>query len=725
MHRHQQQQDRSTIDIPNNNNANAKNNNNNNSNNNNNNNNEDHHHSIRLLPRSGTGNSVLSISSATTTSTSSATTTPSSPKRPWNNYSNTIANWFALNNNNNNNNESSPPISTPHISSPISLPIQQQNHTGSSLLHPSINLKSSSSSSSSTSSSTTTPTTTTFQNDHHHDSSLSSPFDQPPSSNPLITPQLSGMTTSSQNNLQSLLQQQDNKKSKVINELLETEKIYCNDMIVLKEVYYDQANLLLLQNEDRHHHQQQPFSSSDIKIIFSNLLAIIEFETTFVDLLKDAISLQQDKNGQFLSIGMVFRKMMQQIDLVYCDYCKRHEDAVCRLQELDAKPNVQQFLKTCSEQLQGRTQSWDIGSMLIKPVQRVLKYPLLLKELLSVTSEDDPDYEHLCIAHKEIQDVADHINEIKRRKDIVEKIVGDKKKTEINVVHGINKRITRNAHRIRQVTGFAAEATQDTLFDNLYQQFEEQQEVIHQLTRDIQAWVRQVKDHFDNLSVFANGLEEVYSAFGGVRVLSMERIKEFTKMATTFSMVMSRELDINIRGHIYSQIDDFLTVFENPTQVIHKRAQKLLDYDRVRSIKERGETPDKSLQESADMYVSINAQLVEELPQFFKLTQQYFDIIVGKLSAVQSRFYQQCYREWEKLLSTYHHNQQQRENINKDTILNQYYHDMIHHVQPFINDILPLQKEQWDMVTNASHLSLTPQKEKLSSEGYFDHGKIK
>ncbi|KAI9305164.1 hypothetical protein BJ944DRAFT_73012 [Cunninghamella echinulata] len=358
---HRLQQDGSTLNIPNN---------------NNNNNNEDHHSSIRLLPRSGTGNSMLSISSATTSSTSSAATTPSSPKRPWNNYSNTIANWFALNNNNNNN-ESSSSMSTSHISSPISLPIQQQNHTGSSLLHPSINLKPSISSSSSTSSSTTTPIAT-FQNDHHHDPSVSSPFDQPPPSNPAIAPQLSGMTTSSQNSLQGLLQQQESKKNKVINELLETEKIYCNDMIVLKEVYYDQANLLLLQNEDRHH-QQQPFSSSDIKIIFSNLLAIIEFETIFVDLLKDAISLQQDKNGQFLSIGMVFRNMMQQIDHVYCDYCKRHEDAVCRLQELDAKPNVQQFLKTCSEQLHGRTQSWDIGSMLIKPVQRVLKYPLLLK----------------------------------------------------------------------------------------------------------------------------------------------------------------------------------------------------------------------------------------------------------------------------------------------------------------------------------------------------------
>lgn len=70
---------------------------------------------------------------------------------------------------------------------------------------------------------------------------------------------------------------------------------------------------------------------------------------------------------------------------------------------------------------------------MIKPVQRVLKYPLLLREILSLTPADHSDYNELVPAVKEIQEVADNINEIKRRKDIVEKIVGDKKKTEINV----------------------------------------------------------------------------------------------------------------------------------------------------------------------------------------------------------------------------------------------------------------------------------------------------
>lgn len=35
---------------------------------------------------------------------------------------------------------------------------------------------------------------------------------------------------------------------------------------------------------------------------------------------------------------------MRSIDGLYSEYCKRHEDAVLRLQELESQPDVQTFL---------------------------------------------------------------------------------------------------------------------------------------------------------------------------------------------------------------------------------------------------------------------------------------------------------------------------------------------------------------------------------------------
>ena len=59
-------------------------------------------------------------------------------------------------------------------------------------------------------------------------------------------------------------------------------------------------------------------------------------------------------------------------------------------------------------------------SLLIKPVQRILKYPLLLEKLIETTGDGHPDYKAVHLAGKVIGQVAQDINEIKRRKDLGE-----------------------------------------------------------------------------------------------------------------------------------------------------------------------------------------------------------------------------------------------------------------------------------------------------------------
>lgn len=56
-------------------------------------------------------------------------------------------------------------------------------------------------------------------------------------------------------------------------------------------------------------------------------------------------------------------------------------------------------------------------SFLIKPIQRICKYPLLLKELLKHTPDDHPDYEYLSKSCQSIEEIVKKINERKREKD--------------------------------------------------------------------------------------------------------------------------------------------------------------------------------------------------------------------------------------------------------------------------------------------------------------------
>ncbi len=52
--------------------------------------------------------------------------------------------------------------------------------------------------------------------------------------------------------------------------------------------------------------------------------------------------------------------------------------------QCETHPEAQAFLTQALEQMKQKRSVFDLGSVLIKPVQRILKYPLLLSELMKV-----------------------------------------------------------------------------------------------------------------------------------------------------------------------------------------------------------------------------------------------------------------------------------------------------------------------------------------------------
>lgn len=65
----------------------------------------------------------------------------------------------------------------------------------------------------------------------------------------------------------------------------------------------------------------------------------------------------------------------------------------------------------------------DIQSYLIKPFQKITRYPLLLKELLKQTSKSSKDYEHLETSISRIDEIVKSANEEKRMNDTVIKLI--------------------------------------------------------------------------------------------------------------------------------------------------------------------------------------------------------------------------------------------------------------------------------------------------------------
>jgi hypothetical protein len=107
---------------------------------------------------------------------------------------------------------------------------------------------------------------------------------------------------------------------------------------------------------------------------------------------------------------------------MYTTYCANQPKSIAALERLQARvPAFNDFLAKNMENEQAR--GLTLFGFLIKPIQRICKYPLLLKDLLKHTDEDHPDYENLRKAQVKIEAVVEYVNERKRLAENLQKIL--------------------------------------------------------------------------------------------------------------------------------------------------------------------------------------------------------------------------------------------------------------------------------------------------------------
>ena len=167
--------------------------------------------------------------------------------------------------------------------------------------------------------------------------------------------------------------------------------------------------------------------------------------------------------------GKCFLEHANSMRTAYTQYCLNHDKAEQLLEKFDALPEMQkvktvltpifltnehlQVLQQGVETLRAEISCFNMGSILIKPVQRILKYPLILNELLKCTEEEDEDKKDLREAVTLMSDVAAFINETKRKKDIVEKYKSEEETTLSRKIsklsiHSIGKKSSRMSQKL-------------------------------------------------------------------------------------------------------------------------------------------------------------------------------------------------------------------------------------------------------------------------------------
>jgi len=107
---------------------------------------------------------------------------------------------------------------------------------------------------------------------------------------------------------------------------------------------------------------------------------------------------------------------------MYSVYCNNHHDSLQMVTQCSQK--YSSFKAFCQERLMDpMCRNLPLNSFLIKPLQRICQYPLLLQELLRHTKETDIDYKDLAEALNTIQGIVQVINESKRLQENQHKIL--------------------------------------------------------------------------------------------------------------------------------------------------------------------------------------------------------------------------------------------------------------------------------------------------------------
>uniref|UniRef100_A0A3B3R0K2 Vav guanine nucleotide exchange factor 2 n=1 Tax=Paramormyrops kingsleyae TaxID=1676925 RepID=A0A3B3R0K2_9TELE len=158
---------------------------------------------------------------------------------------------------------------------------------------------------------------------------------------------------------------------------------------------------------------KQVLSPQDMEAIFVNLEDVIKVHFSLLRTIETNIL--AGGNG----LGQIFLDFKERL-LIYGQYCSHMENAQKTLDELIAtREDVRVKVEECTMKVQEG--KFKLQDLLVVPMQRVLKYHLLLKELLS-HSADRPERQQLKEALEAMQDLAMYINEVKRDNETLKKI---------------------------------------------------------------------------------------------------------------------------------------------------------------------------------------------------------------------------------------------------------------------------------------------------------------
>ncbi|KAI1895691.1 hypothetical protein AGOR_G00108850 [Albula goreensis] len=199
----------------------------------------------------------------------------------------------------------------------------------------------------------------------------------------------------------------EKKRQDYIQELIESEERHLEDLQLAWEVFYK-----LMSESGR-------MTEAEISMIFLNWKELIVSSTKLLRALQERKK-ESPENVPVAMIGDVLASELSDMQ-AYIHFCTCQLKGAAMLQrKTDQEPEFKEFLKKIATDY--RCKGMPLSSFMLKPMQRITRYPLIIKNILESTPETHVDYVQLRGALERAEELCLQVNEGVREKENADRL---------------------------------------------------------------------------------------------------------------------------------------------------------------------------------------------------------------------------------------------------------------------------------------------------------------
>ncbi|KAL3041059.1 hypothetical protein OYC64_011942 [Pagothenia borchgrevinki] len=195
----------------------------------------------------------------------------------------------------------------------------------------------------------------------------------------------------------------------VLSELLHTERDYVQTLEFLS-VFLHRLEQYAATRIDKN------ITEETVKVLFCNIEEILALHRDFLSMVEGLMLPEPNAMHEVGRCFLHFRSVFQ----IYDEYCGNHEKAQRLLLELNKIRSVRTCLLNCMLLGGRKNTEVPLEGYLVAPIQRICKYPLLLRELLKRTPKKHSDFPQVQESLQVMKAVCSNINEAKRQMEKME-----------------------------------------------------------------------------------------------------------------------------------------------------------------------------------------------------------------------------------------------------------------------------------------------------------------